>query len=359
MLTIAAKELGFEVVVVDATPNSPAAQVGAQQIVADLYDKGALRKLANRSDYMTVEIEHLDTVALESIARLGTKVHPSPKIIRLIQDKLLQKEFLRKNLVPTADFSVVENDQQALGVFQGFKRMLLKARHGAYDGRGNMLVTSISDLTAAMKHFGGVQLYAEQFVPFKKELAVMIARAHNGEIKTYPVVETIHKRNICVEALVPATITKTETQAAQKLAIKTVKLLKGVGVFGIEMFLTEEGRILVNEIAPRVHNSGHYTIEACRISQFEQHIRAISHLPLGSTSMIVPAAVMINILGERSGETRLKGLKRALEIPNSSIHIYGKSPTKIDRKMGHITVTADNIKLALKGARKARREINL
>jgi phosphoribosylaminoimidazole carboxylase PurK protein len=194
-------------------------------------------------------------------------------------------------------------------------------------------------------------------VPFKKELAVIVARDISGNIKTYPVVETIHERNICQQVIAPADISKAAAKNALMLAQKTAKNLGGAGVFAIEMFLVEDDQVLVNEIAPRVHNSGHFTIDACATSQFEQHIRAISGLPLGETTMLKPAAVMVNILGDRDGDVKLRGLDKALELPHTSVHLYGKSPTKIDRKMGHITVIGDEINEVIKLATTARSKI--
>lgn len=360
MLTLAALPLGFQVVVVDPTPHSPAAQVGAKEITADLYNEAALRKLAKLSDYITVEIEHLDTDVLEKIAKLGRPINPAPATIRLIQDKFKQKEFLHKAGIAVAPFVPISNAAEAKAALKKFKgKMLLKTRLGAYDGRGNMVVTSQKDVDQALSKFGDTPLYAEAFIPFKKELAIMVARSLKGEVALYPVVQTKHERNICVEVIAPAPITQAEKKAAERLALKVAKHLKGAGVFGIEMFLTKDGKVLANEIAPRVHNSGHYTIEANRTSQFEQHIRAISGLPLGATDLITPAAVMINILGERNGPVQLRGIDAVLKLPHTSLHLYGKSPTKIDRKMGHITSTAATHTQALTRARQARRKVQI
>lgn len=359
MLTLAAKPLGFDVVVINPSANSPAAQVGAQEIVADLYDQKALEQLSSMVDFLTVEIEHLDAEVLE---KLSTKksINPAPATIRLIQDKLEQKRFLAKHNIPIADFRSVTDQASAAKALSDFGgKMLLKARHGAYDGRGNRVVNSLKDIDAAFKVFDGRDLYAETYVPFVKELAVVVARDLCGQTATYPVVETIHQRNICLEVLSPASIKPAQREQAEELATKVVNLLDGAGVFAIEMFLTVDGHILVNEIAPRVHNSGHLTLEANRTSQFEQHVRAITGLPLGNTEMIMPAAVMINILGEHDGPTKLTGIENALANPDVSVHIYGKSPTKVDRKMGHLTAIGQTAKSARKKAREARKLINV
>jgi 5-(carboxyamino)imidazole ribonucleotide synthase len=360
MLTLAALPLGFRVVVINPTANSPAAQVGAEEIVASLYDTKALHELAETSDYITIEIEHLDVNELDAIAKLGKPVNPAPEIIRIIQDKYVQKQFLIEAGIPVAASVAVESEKDAIAALKQYGgKMLIKTRLGAYDGRGNMVVESADDIKKAFIQFSSTPLYAEQFIPFEKELAVMVARSMDGDIVLYPVVETIHERNICVEVLAPAPVSDSILKKATEVASSVAELLHGAGMFGIEMFLTKTGRVLVNEIAPRVHNSGHYSTEGSRTSQFEQHIRAISGLPLGDTSMVVPAAVMINILGERDGLTLIEGLAEALSIPETSVHLYGKSPTKIDRKMGHITSTGKTIDEARERAEKARKTLSI
>ena len=359
MLTQAAVALGFQVVVVNPSVNSPAAQIGANEIVGDLYDEVALNQLAKVSDIITVEIEHLNADALHAISK-NKHVHPTPSVIKLIQDKYLQKEFLQKNGIAVAEFVDVKNSTSAKNALKKFGgKMLLKAKHGAYDGRGNAVVSNPQELDDALKQFEGRELYAEAYVPFSKELAVMVARNTQGEVKSFPVTETFHERNICIETQTPADIPKQTTKKAEDLAKLVVQKLGSAGTFGIEMFLTADGEVLVNEVAPRVHNSGHYTIEACKTSQFEQHIRAITGMKLESTEMIVPSAVMINILGERDSETLVNSDQDLEQSPNVYIHLYGKSPTKIDRKMGHITATGKTIKEARSKAQQARISIEI
>ncbi len=341
-------------------PIRPAKQVGAEQIVAELHDKAALQALAEKADVITIEIEHVDSDLLEEITRLGMLVEPAPATIKMIQDKLAQKQFLHQAGLPVADFveiSDVSSAEKALKDFGG--KMLIKTRHGAYDGRGNMVIHDPANIAKAFALFGGKKLYAEKFVPFQKELAVMVARSTRGETAIYPVVETIQERNICIEVLAPAAIAAPQAEAAAQVALAVADHLEGAGVFGIELFLTNDGQILINEIAPRVHNSGHYTIEACVTSQFTQHIRAITGLPLGSTELIVPAAAMVNILGERNGVTTITGLEEMHAIPDTAIHLYGKSPTKIDRKMGHITASGTTLQEARERAERARALIGI
>lgn len=359
MLTEAALPLGYQVIVVDPGTDCPAKQVGAEQIIGNLYDPESLKKLAAKADFITIEIEHLDTRPLEAIAASGKPVNPSPKTIALIQDKFEQKVFLQKAGIPVADFVKIINAASAEKALRDFGgKMLLKSRHGAYDGRGNAVISGPEDIEPAMTSLGD-KLYAEKFVPFQKELAVMVARDIKGNVATYPVTETIHKRNICVETRTPYGQRTGATEQAEQLAKDVAQHLEGAGVFGIEMFLTDDSKILINEIAPRVHNSGHYTIEACETSQFEQHIRAITGMDLGSTELKVPAAVMVNILGERDGPTEIQGLEEAEAIPGVAVHLYGKSPTKVDRKMGHITATGVTVEEARERAEQARKLINV
>jgi 5-(carboxyamino)imidazole ribonucleotide synthase len=359
MLTLAAKPLGFEVIVLEAGKNCPAAQVGAQQIIGGLYDPKALRELARKCDVVTVEIEHLDTATLQKIADSGKPVHPAPATIAMIQDKFLQKEFLTKAGVAVAPYVPIKDlgaGFVALDDFDG--QMILKARYGAYDGRGNFVVRNTKELRKVMKNFADNQLYAEKLLPFNKELSVIVARDIRGKTKLYPVVELIHQRSICLETLAPAGISKQAHKNAVKLAKRVAKHLKGAGVFAIEMFLLKDDAVVVNEIAPRVHNSGHYTIEGNVTSQFEQHIRAVAGMPLGDTTLVAPAASMVNILGTRNTDAE-PDFSKALRRTDTHIHWYGKSPVKIDRKMGHITSTGKTIRQASRRANQARKGIKV
>lgn len=340
MLAFAAKRMGFEVRVIDPTPQSPAGQVCDEQIIADYTDEQAIRRLSAVSDFLTYEIELAHAALLEELTEKGVHINPSPKTLTVIKDKLLQKRFLNTKGIPVADFTKVTTKEDILKVAKKFGYpFLLKARFDAYDGRGNALIKQEPDIDPGLEKLAGRTLYVEKFVPFVKELAVIACRDMKGNIATFPIVETVHKNNILHIVYAPAHIEKSVYKKAESLAKNVMQHLHGAGVFGIELFLTKNGDVLVNEISPRVHNSGHYTIEACVTSQFEQHIRAITGLPLGSTEMLVPAAVMLNILGHRSGTAEVTGLKKALHVPNVSVHIYGKSETKPERKMGHITAT--------------------
>lgn len=360
MLTQSAKKLGFYVTVIDPTPQSPAGQVADRQITANYKDSKAIIELSKTSDFITFEIELANNDALNTLIKKGRIVNPSPKTLGIIRDKLKQKEFLKKNKISTAKFMKISSQKDILSAIGKFEYpFLLKARTDAYDGRGNALIKNKKDIEKGLEKLKGRELYAEKFVKFKKELAVMVAKGMNGEIKIYPVVQTIHKDNICDTVIAPAPISKMQLKKAQSLAKKVVSHLKGTGVFGIEMFLDLNNNVLVNEIAPRVHNSGHYTIEGCVTSQFEQHIRAIAKLPLGNIDLIPKVVVMKNILGEKNGEGVPVGLEEALKIPGVSIHIYGKRESRPQRKMGHITVVGNNINECLQKVNKARRMISI
>lgn len=355
MLTLAAKKLGFLVTVIDPTPQSPSGQIADKQIVADYKNEKAIRKLAKESDVITFEIELADDQILLDLMKQGIVVEPSPQTLSIIRDKLIQKEFLRKNNIPTTDFIGVEKEQDIIDASKAFGfPLLLKARTDAYDGRGNFVIKNQKDIKRGLEKLKGRTLYVEKFIQFKKELAVMVARNTLGIIAVYPVVETKHNDNICDIVIAPAAISKKAFSNAQTLAKKVMKHLNGAGVFGIEMFLEINDNVLVNEIAPRVHNSGHYTIEGSITSQFEQHIRAITGLPLGNTQLIPKAIVMKNILGEKNGPGYPTGIEKTLKIPNVSLHIYGKKESMLGRKMGHITVVGNSIQECLKKANQAR-----
>ena len=360
MMAFEAHKMGFRLIVLDPTPRSPAGQVADEQIVANYSDQKALQELATKSDVITYEIELENSDIFDGLVKTGSIIHPSIKTFKLINDKYLQKEFFQKAKIPVADFMAVENKEDILKATKKFGYpILLKTRLFAYDGRGNALIKKASDIEKQMNSLQGKGLYVEKYIPFIKELAVMVARNTKGEIATYQVVETIHKNNILHVVKAPAAINSQISLKARNLAKNVMQHLKGAGVFGIEMFLTKSRKVLVNEIAPRVHNSGHYTIEACVTNQFAQHIRAISGLPLGKTDMLVGAAVMINILGERAGSAEVSGIEKALGLPQTYVHIYGKKDTKMERKMGHITAVDKSLEKAYKKAKLARKYIGI
>lgn len=344
MLVKAAKRIGCTCVILDPTPGCPAGQVAGEQIVADSHDPGALAELVRRVDVTTFDIEDIDADALHGLAAAGHCIYPHPDLLAQVQDKLTQKQTLAAAGLPTAEFAAADRPDAA--AFERFGYPLVqKARRGGYDGRGVLIMTDASAFERALPVPGLI----ERFVPAVKELAVMVARGQDGSTCCYPPVEMRFRpgENILELLLAPARVATRVASAAQALAVATVEVLDGVGIFGIELFLTADDRLLINEIAPRTHNSGHYTIEACLTDQFEQHLRAITGLPLGSTELLRPAA-MINLLGApgRRGRPVIGGLRAALAIPGVSVHLYGKAETRPARKMGHVTVLDRDLEAA-------------
>ena len=345
-----AKKLGFHVTILDPTPNCPAAQVSDRQIVAGFYDKEKLEQLVKECDVTTFELEHVDTEVLKKLYDQDYKIFPSPYVMELIQDKYEQKKLLDEKGIAVPKYKKVESkdDLKSFGL-----PVIQKARKGGYDGKGVMLLRDENDLNNSIK----ADSFIEELVDIDKELAIIVARNIEGEIAVYPVVEMLfdERVNICDIVMAPARISENLEKIAKEMAIKSIEILDGVGIFGVEMFLTKKGEVLLNEIAPRPHNSGHYTFESCATSQFEQIIRAVTNLPLGSTKLISPS-VMVNLLGEEGyeGEPFIEGIHEALEIPELSFHFYGKKETKPFRKMGHITVLSEDLDEALKKALKAK-----
>jgi len=352
MMVKAAKRLGCTCVVLDPTPNSPAGQVAGHQIVGDYYDPAKLRELVESTDVTTFDIEDIDSETLMELEREGRRIHPSPKVLAIIQDKLTQKRLMRDGSIPTAEFVEVEGDFAESFADFGYP-LVQKVRRGGYDGRGVAVMKTPEDFARHLP----VSSYVERFVEAEKEIAVLVARSTDGDTRCYPVVEMIFRsgENVLDLLLAPAHVSDETAAAAEEIAVRTVHALGGVGVFGVEMFLTADGEILVNEVAPRTHNSGHYTIEACMTDQFEQHLRAVIGLPLGATDQISPAA-MINLLGSpgHTGRPVIRGMAAALAIPGVSVHIYGKASTKPFRKMGHVTVLDADIAAARTKAEQVR-----
>ena len=306
-----------------------------------------------------MEIEHINTDKLFELQKEGMNVSPDPLTLKLIQDKYRQKNYLREKnpAIPISDYMEVKNSQELreAGKIYGYP-LMLKSKTMAYDGRGNKVVKSQADIEDSIKALGGGQpnapeLYAEKWVEFTKELAVMVAKSSNGEIVSYPCVETIQKDNICHLVIAPAPISALILSKAKLIAEDVANAFPGSGIFGVEMFLLKDGTVTFNEVAPRPHNSGHYTIEACNTSQFEQHIRCITGLPLGNADLKVGAAVMINIIGKGNGEQGMIDTLRvchdALLVPGATIHLYGKPECKQGRKMGHITLVGDDLSILL------------
>ena len=335
MITEAAQNLNeiSEVTVLDPTENCPAAQAGAKQIVGDFKDELAILKLAERSDIITYEIESGNT---DVLSKLKAEIEPSPSTLSIIQDKLSQKTFLSENELPISQFyEITYLDNLREKINELGLPVLLKSRRDAYDGRGNFKITSPDEVEKAYQYFDGKSLMVEKFVNFKMEVSVIAARNTKGDIATYPLVENIHENNILKMTIAPARVSDNVIKDAGKIAKKTMEVLKGAGVFGIEMFIDQDDKILINEIAPRVHNSGHHTLQSCKTSQFEQHLRAILGLELGSTDL-VHKTVMCNILGPDGFEGKYKPVQ--LEKDGVYLKMYGKDVSKPQRKLGHFNV---------------------
>ena len=338
MLTEAAKNMPLDiskVIVLDPTKNCPAAKVGAEQIVADFKDESSIRELADRSDIITYEIESGDSIVLKKLES-KCQINPSPETLFIIQDKLSQKKFLKENNIPVGKFSEITLRSELEAKIEEFGLpILLKTRRDAYDGRGNFKITSVEQISDALNLFEGRSLMVEEFVDFKMEVSVIAVRNTVGEIKTYPVVENIHEDNILKMTIAPARINTKISKNAEEIAHKTMEVLHGAGVFGIEMFVTQDDQILINEIAPRVHNSGHHTLQSSKTSQFEQHLRAILGLNLGSTELLHPA-IMYNILGPKN----FKGVYKTpiIDFENAFLKMYGKLESKPKRKIGHVNL---------------------
>lgn len=359
MLSEAARAMGFPMVtVLDPTPHCPASAV-AIQIEGSLQDPSALRQLAAQADVLTYEIEHINTRALQDLQDIGTKIYPAPTVLRIIQNKYAQKEFMVRHDIPVAPFMSIATPGDIEHAVQhwGYP-LVLKAKKDSYDGRGNARINSEADIPSALAKLAERELYIEKCLDLDKELGIMIARNQNGELATFPVVEMVHVRDICETVLAPAPIASVLQEAARAMSCEAIAKLDGVGIFGVELFLDRSSNIWLNEIAPRPHNLGHFTIEACQTSQFEQHLRAITNLPLTSTAMRYPAAVMENILGTRSGPATPQW-SRDYDHAHVFPHIYGKRETRFDRKMGHITVVGDDLATVYKQAKEARAALSI
>ncbi len=338
MLTEAAKKMPehiSKIIVLDPVQNCSASQVGAEQIVADFKDKKAIIELAKRSDIITYEIESGDSEVLKLVEK-DAEINPSPETLKIIQDKFLQKSFLLKNNIPVTEFiQICSISDLKQGLIKFGYPSILKARRDAYDGRGNFKIDSEKQIQKAFDFFNGAEMMLEKFVPFKMEVSVIAARNTNGQIKTFPLVENIHEDNILRETIAPARISKNVAEYAEEIAKTTMNVLNGAGVFGIEMFVTENNQIVINEIAPRVHNSGHHTLQSSETSQFEQHLRAILGLELGNTTLLHPT-IMYNILGSKIFEGEYKSIE--LSEQNVFLKMYGKKISKPLRKLGHFNL---------------------
>jgi 5-(carboxyamino)imidazole ribonucleotide synthase len=362
MLAMDAKRLGLKVNILDPSYDCPASSIADEHIVAGFNDRQGIMRLAEMSHVLTYEIELVDADVLKELEDKGYKVRHPSYVVKVTQDKYMQKFILSKHGIPTARFMLIDgnlSDVSSLGY-----PLVIKVRKGGYDGRGNIVIRSKEDLESLrLKEFirrysskDNIGFYAEEYVNFVKEISVIVARAYDGSSVAYPVAENIHDDGILDTSIVPARIDEHTYNKARGIARDVIDAFNGIGVFGVEMFLTSDGSIMVNEIAPRVHNSGHYTIEACNVSQFEEHIRAIMDMPLVEPRMICNSAVMVNILGNDAvnGKYALSNIDALLSIDGLRLHIYGKSTNKGRRKLGHMTILSNSREDAIAKAMYAR-----
>lgn len=328
-----------------------------------LGDEKQLREFARKCDVITLENEFVDSGLLERVMHeTGTPIFPAPESFRLIEDKLIEKHTFQKAGIPVTPYAEIKSieDLKSFGTDHGWP-FVIKSAKGGYDGYGNATVKNITQAAGSWQKLGGMAgktIIAEAFVPYVMEIAVMVARNSTG-ITVYPCVESIQENHICKEVIAPARIPEALRVQAQELAVAAVEAIDGVGVFGIEFFLTADNQILLNESAPRPHNTGHYTIEGCVTSQFENHVRAVCELPLGSADMLAPAAVMINVLGTQNGPASVINGDAVLNEHHANLHIYGKLNSKTGRKMGHITVLGSKIETTLNRARNLAKNIQI
>jgi 5-(carboxyamino)imidazole ribonucleotide synthase len=349
MLLQKAADYNISNAVLDPDPDAPCRFLCDDFTVGDFRDYNTVYAFGKKADLLTIEIEHVNVEALEALEKEGVAVFPQPHIIKLVQDKGAQKIFYRANKIPTAEFHFVENRQQ-LFEQKAFLPFMQKLRKGGYDGRGVQVMRSEKDF---VKGFDEPSVL-EKYIPFEKEIAVIVARSPRGEVKTFPVVEMEFsaEANLVEFLFAPSSIPAAIRERAESIAIEIAEATGIAGVLAVEMFVTKDGDVLVNEIAPRPHNSGHHTIEANLTSQYEQHLRSILNLSLGSTDMVSPA-VMVNLLGEKNhtGAARYEGLEKALAMKGVYIHLYGKKNTKPFRKMGHVTCVAHTLEEAMQQAK--------
>ncbi len=363
MSALAAYRLGLQVAIIEPAEESPAGNMTKHDFTEGWLSEPELERFIEASDIVTLENEFIPVPILERIAERRL-VLPSPETMRLVQDKFIQKETMRASGIPVPEFAAINSVQEGydFGKAHGYP-FVMKTRTLGYDGYGNATVTRDNQTMVAFTRFTSDpdvprQMMAEAFVTFQKELAVMVARNRRGELAVYPCVETVQENHICRYVLAPAPDLTAETRKrAQEIAVAAVEAVQGVGVFGVEMFLTNTGEILYNEIAPRPHNSGHYTIEGSYTSQFENHIRAVCNLPLGSGDLIAPAAVMANVLGKRIGSGTPDTVTALFRHDKVAFHLYGKRTSRVGRKMGHLTVLGASVEEALASAKAAEADL--
>ncbi len=333
MMAPAAQQLGLDLWVQTPNPTDPAVSLATSVVLAAIADVAGTEELSKHCDVVTFENEFVDLPGLQHLADSGVCFRPSLKSLEPLLDKYHQRSFLRDTGLPTPEF--ISPAPELPSSFP----TVLKTRRMGYDGQGTFILKTPAEYREIVEKLGAENLLFEAFIPFKCELAVMAARSASGEIKVYPVVETEQQDQVCRWVLAPAEVSSVVVEQVNSIANSILTALNVVGVFGIELFLTQDDRLYVNEIAPRTHNSGHYTIDACVTSQFEQQLRAVCDLPLGDVSLNCAAAVMVNLLGFESASHDYRGVRdRLSEIPGAVVHWYGKAEARPGRKLGHVTV---------------------
>jgi 5-(carboxyamino)imidazole ribonucleotide synthase len=340
MFTLDAKRMGYHVVVLDPHEHSPCGQVADEQIVAQYGDADAVADLGRRTDVVTYEFENIAIASVERLEREGCRVSPASRVLRITQDRLAEKRLVRECGIPTADFAAIgrSDDVASAAMSIGFPA-ILKTVRGGYDGKGQWRVESLEEAHAAFAAASGAELIYERMIPFVRELSVIATRDASGTVVTYPVCENTHDAGILVATVAPARINAETAGRAREMAARIGRKLGIAGTYCVEFFLTAAEELLVNEIAPRPHNSGHYTIDVTQCSQYEQHVRAICELPLAPPRLFC-SAIMINILGDGKGD-RLMGVDELLSDPSIVLHMYGKHHAVARRKMCHFTMLAD------------------
>jgi len=342
MMALAAKESGFKIAVLEPAMDSPCGQVADVRIVAPYDDEAALEELAEVSDVITYEFENIDYEGLKRLSQMAY-VPQGAELVRITQNRITEKEAIVKAGCPVAPYIVAKTYEELVANIDSIGYpCIVKTASGGYDGKGQQLLKSTEDLPLAKELFTHSSCIAEGFVPFVKEVSVIVQRNGSGESYCQPVGENIHVHHILHETIVPARITESTAQAAEREALKIADYLHLVGTLAVEMFVLEDGGIIINELAPRPHNSGHYSIEACNVSQFHQHIRAVCGWPLRKPELWAPS-IMINVLGQH-----VVPLSNSIaKYPEWSIHLYGKAEAKVNRKMGHVTIMTKNLEETL------------
>ncbi|MDH5603145.1 MAG: 5-(carboxyamino)imidazole ribonucleotide synthase [Cyclobacteriaceae bacterium] len=341
MLIQSAIDFNIDVHVLDPSDHAPCKDVAHQFTRGSLTDFDTVYRFGQDCDLITIEIENVNTEALKKLRDMGKQVWPQPEVIELVQDKVVQKKFYRDNGIPTSPFYEVQSREDVINHID-FVPMVNKLAREGYDGRGVQLIRRPEEISKAFDKPG----LLEKLIDFEREISVIVARNVRGETASFPPVElAFHPEANLVEFLFsPASLKEDIDQKARKIALTVIEKLKMTGLLAVEMFVTREGEVLVNEIAPRPHNSGHQTIESNVTSQYEQHLRAILDLPLGDTGMIIPSA-MVNLLGEEghSGDVYIEGMEKVMAVAGTHVHLYGKKETKPFRKMGHVTITDNDM----------------